>query len=215
MALVVGTNCGFVTEAPTSDPDGSGSTGMDGYSRAFKDVSPSGAVKITEIGWYCTQTTEEANFEVGIYTHNVGDDNPEAVVGSLYQTNAKGTGAGWKTVTVDISITAGTTYWIAVQLDAHSGATYIDVESDATPERVDYKTSQTTLTSPWGVSGYQVDWILPFYAVWEAAAVGTNMKINIGDVWKDVESMKINIGDAWKDVAEVKQNIGDAWKVVY
>jgi len=48
-----------------------------------------------------------------------------------------------------------------------------------------------------------------------AAAAGTNMKINIGDVWKDVESMKINIGDVWKDVAEVKQNIGDAWKVVY
>ena len=48
-----------------------------------------------------------------------------------------------------------------------------------------------------------------------AAAVGTNMKINIGDVWKDVDSMKINIGDTWKDVVEVKQNIGDVWKVVY
>jgi len=47
------------------------------------------------------------------------------------------------------------------------------------------------------------------------AAVGTNMKINIGDTWKDVESMKINIGDEWKDVESVKINIGDAWKTVY
>lgn len=46
-------------------------------------------------------------------------------------------------------------------------------------------------------------------------ATGTNMKINIGDVFKDVDSMKINIGDVFKDVAEVKQNIGDTWKVVF
>jgi len=45
--------------------------------------------------------------------------------------------------------------------------------------------------------------------------VGTNMKINIGDTWKDVESIKINIGDTWKDVSEVKQNIGDTWKTVF
>jgi len=44
---------------------------------------------------------------------------------------------------------------------------------------------------------------------------GTNMSINIGDVWKDVESLKINIGDSWKDVVSVKQNIGDTWKDVF
>lgn len=45
--------------------------------------------------------------------------------------------------------------------------------------------------------------------------VGTNMKINIGDVWKDVDSMKINIGDVWKDVVKVQINIGDVWKTVF
>ena len=49
----------------------------------------------------------------------------------------------------------------------------------------------------------------------ETSAVGTNMKINIGDVWKDVESMKINIGDVWKDVAEVKQNISNTWRTIF
>jgi len=47
------------------------------------------------------------------------------------------------------------------------------------------------------------------------APVGTNMKINIGDSWKDVDSMKINIGDTWKDVESVKINVGDEWKTVY
>lgn len=44
---------------------------------------------------------------------------------------------------------------------------------------------------------------------------GTNMQINIGDSWKDVDSIQINIGDAWKDVDSVQVNIGDAWKDVF
>jgi len=59
-------------------------------------------------------------------------------------------------------------------------------------------------------------WDCIFYVYGEAVGPPpTNIKINIADAWKDVDSMKINIADAWKDVAEVKQNIGDAWKVVY
>jgi len=58
-------------------------------------------------------------------------------------------------------------------------------------------------------------YVVQVQALFGEAAVGTNMKINIDDTFKDVDSMQINIGDAWKDVAEVKQNIGDAWKVVY
>ena len=46
-------------------------------------------------------------------------------------------------------------------------------------------------------------------------AVGTNMSINVGDAWKDVESLQINVGDVWKDVISIEQNIGDSWKVVY
>jgi len=41
------------------------------------------------------------------------------------------------------------------------------------------------------------------------------MRINISDVWKDVDEVKINISDSWKTVTEVKINIGDAWKVIF
>jgi len=44
---------------------------------------------------------------------------------------------------------------------------------------------------------------------------GTNIKININDIWKDVPEIKINIGDIWKDVIKIQQNIGDAWKTVF
>jgi len=49
----------------------------------------------------------------------------------------------------------------------------------------------------------------------QASVAGTNMKINIGDVHKDISEMKINIGDSWKDVAGVQVNIGDSWKTVF
>ena len=42
-----------------------------------------------------------------------------------------------------------------------------------------------------------------------------DVKINIADVFKNVDSMKVNIGDAWKDVAGIKINIGDVWKDVF
>jgi len=43
----------------------------------------------------------------------------------------------------------------------------------------------------------------------------TNMKINIGDAWKDVDEVKINIGDSWKTVTQIQVNISDAWKTVF
>ena len=51
--------------------------------------------------------------------------------------------------------------------------------------------------------------------VYYTEAVGTNIKINIGDVFKDVDEIKINIGDVWKTVTEVWINIGDVWKQVF
>lgn len=46
------------------------------------------------------------------------------------------------------------------------------------------------------------------------SATTPDIRINIGDTWKTVESMKINIGDTWKDVdlSSSQLNIGDTWK---
>ncbi|MBA7658702.1 hypothetical protein ES703_66661 [subsurface metagenome] len=46
-------------------------------------------------------------------------------------------------------------------------------------------------------------------------AVVTNMKMNILDIWKDIEALKINISNAWKNVIKVQQNIGNVWKDVF
>jgi len=43
----------------------------------------------------------------------------------------------------------------------------------------------------------------------------TNIRINIGDVWKIATKVQINIGDVWKNVTKVQINIGDVWKTVF
>ena len=167
MALVLGTNSGFVSVAPTGDPGGT-NTGFDNTSRAVKDTAPGGATKVTQVGWWCVNATEESNFEVGLYSHDVGEDAP---LNRLYvdNTNAKGTDGGWKTVAVDWDITAGTIYWIGVQLD-NTPTTTQSIYALAAG-RQSFKNFQTALTNPWGVSSEDTS-IYPFYAVYTAGAGG-------------------------------------------
>lgn len=51
--------------------------------------------------------------------------------------------------------------------------------------------------------------------VYYTEAVATNSKINIGDVFKDVDEIKINIADSWKTVTKIQINIGDVWKTIF
>lgn len=171
MALVVGTNAGFVTVAPSVDP-GAFNFDFDTRANAFKDTSPATAVKVTEIGVYTGTATEAANIDLAVYTHNAGDDNPEAKIAGG-ATIAKGTTAGWKVASgLNITISSSTVYWIAAQCDNTATGTSLDGVNDA-GERADWKTGQTELTDPWGSSSVQVGRILAIYAVWEAAGTTT------------------------------------------
>ena len=129
-------------------------------------------------------------------------------------TIAKGTGAGWKVKTgLNIAITPGATYWIAAQVDDTATTTQGNYSTGGI--YLHRKHAQTSLTNPWGETTWPNSGIVAaIYAVY-TTAVGTNMKINIGDTFKDVDSLKINIGGAWKDVTKVQQNIGGVWKDVF
>lgn len=166
-AVVLGTNSGFVTVAPTVDPEGTIGT-IDTYAYGFKVTAPTGAIRVTEIGWWCDTATQAANFDVGLYSHDAVNDRPDQLIGSSLN-NAKGTTAGWKVISgLNISITAGTIYWIGVQLDNTATTTRTDYATDA-GEKQDWLSSQTSLPSTWGVSSGTAGQLLAFYAVWEAA----------------------------------------------
>ena len=150
MALVLGTNCGFVTAAPVADPEGSNSV-LDAVSYAFKVVIPEGITTITEIGWWCDTATEASNFEVGLYEHYAVTGLP---TNRLYvsNTNAKGTDAGWKSVNVTWEVTPTATYWLAVQLDNTATQTNINITNIGGSLSA-YKTASASLTDPWVNTG--------------------------------------------------------------
>ena len=154
----------------------------------------------------------DGDFEVGIYTHNTEDNNPEALVGKS-DPIAKGTSEGWIRISdLNISIDGDTTYWIAMQLDSTSSTTTIDAVYNSL-YKVDRKSSQTTLPSPWEASNNSYKYLIAFYAVYETAPpTGTNQFINIGDAFKEMSELFVNIADNLRAVSELYINIGDVWK---
>ncbi len=144
MAVVLGTNSGFVTVAPTADPAGTNTT-IDGSSVVTKDTSPANAVKITEIGWYRGSGTNASNFEVALYSDSAAIAATRLFVDA---TNSSSAG-GWITTAVDWAISPSTAYWLGLQMDAHAGSSTVDT---GTPggSGSDVQTSQTALNDPYG-----------------------------------------------------------------
>ena len=66
-------------------------------------------------------------------------------------------------------------------------------------------------------SGGQKYWWggLPSQFSFIASVTGTNIKLNIGAVWKTVSGIQLNIGGTWKTVTSAKVNIGDVWKTIF
>jgi len=164
MALVVGTNCGFVTEAPTTDPSASSTSVNSNSTISNKDTSPAGATKVTEIGYWVDATSTAGNFEVGIYDWDTENDRPGDLIG-VSRTNARDTTINrWVRVSVDIAINENTDYGIAWQTDAGFWTNYQSLSG----ERRDNKDGQTTLPDTWGGTTTGTTY-RALYAVWEEA----------------------------------------------
>jgi hypothetical protein len=202
-SLTLGTNFGFVATAPTTDPAGS-NIDQDTYTIALKDTAPTGAIKITEIGWWCDGATEESNFEVGVYSNDVANSRPGNLLAGASQTNAKGTTAGWKKATVNIDVTAGTIYWLAVQLDDTATTTNGNYGS-VTGAMYHAKIGQTTLPSPWSYTNYvNGAYAYGIYAVYSTGAPSnsctcpasnTNWAIAMGDYCNITANCNLGTGN--------------------
>lgn len=167
-AIVVGTNAGFVIEAPNGDP---GASGLFVGGRSFVSgfTSPANAVKITEMGWYHSSTTGSGNYEMGLYAADGGVVPGEA--GTLLEvdrTNSKGSTSGWKRVTgLNWDIEPSTNYWFAVQNDIIS--TTIDHSFVSGGLGTDRVSSQTTLENPLSGGAITIGDVGAIYAIYEEA----------------------------------------------
>lgn len=209
MAVTMGTNAGFVTVAPTDDPNGAyGDVSIDDNKRALKVTVPSNATKITELGWWCGSESGESNFEIGIFDDN--SSSPNNLI-SKSDTNAKGTTIGWKRVTglnIDISSYQNAVVWLGVQVDDTTIPTAIDRESSL-GEQYNYNLGGiTTLSDPWGASTPFADVILPIYAVYESGtdySQTTSESLSISDSTQKTTSKGIT------EAVSVSDSLGHIW----
>lgn len=199
MALVLGTNCGFVTSAPLADPLGGTTFTADFFSHFLRTTSPAGTYKVTEIGWWCNTATEDSNFEVGLYAADGAVVPGEAGTRLLVNaTNAKGTGAGWKTVSgLNLPISASTNYWLAFQLDDTTTATFVDGETGGGLGR-DAISGATALADPAGGGALvDSDAIVGIYALVQEI---DNVKVSVvppiaTSIDTDFTTKRTNVGD--------------------
>ena len=82
MAIVIGTSAGFLAASPVGDPGGTFGTSIDTRMSGQRDTSPATAGKVTEIGWYCSNAVESVNIEVGIYSDDAVNTEPQSLLGS-------------------------------------------------------------------------------------------------------------------------------------
>lgn len=145
MALVLGTNSGFVTVAPTTDPAASLQITIDGGSCVTKHTSPAYSARIIEIGWWRDLGVNTANWEVGLYSDNAGVADARLAIEA---TNSSST-TGWLTRAVNWSISPSTAYWLGLQMDAHTGTSNVDRETTG-GAGYDFLATQTALNDPYG-----------------------------------------------------------------
>jgi hypothetical protein len=188
MALVKGTNCGFVSSAPSVDPNGT-SDPIAGYQTAFKDVAPAGNNNVTELGWYESATTfTGAAYSMGIYSHDAtGDGRPNALIATQSTGNSTTTDTSqwYKYSGLSIPVTGGTTYWIALAFPstgANSRTDYTNSAGDQQNYDNGTGVAPNYLQTPWDGAAAQHSHVLyTFYALYEAAAGGLSIPVALAN----------------------------------
>ena len=166
MALVKGTNCGFVAARPVADPVGT-TLGVGTRATSFKDVAPATTVRVIEIGYWNDEVggTGNQSGEVGIYEDDAGNARPGALIASVNFNS--GDGQDWVFSACDIAITEGNTYWIALFVSSVGS----DSNFTATVgENTEIRIGQASLPNPWGLSTFSQAWLSSIYAIWDVAA---------------------------------------------
>jgi hypothetical protein len=147
-AIVKGTNSGFVTSSPSGDPGGGSSVVSDNAAIAIKDTTPAGAVSVTEAGWFKHSGVTNSNFEMGIYSHDAVNDEPNALLAGADQTTTS-VNNSWNVATgINTTVSGSTTYWIAMQLDDTVNSQSMDRNTEAAARFSRY-TGVSTLADPW------------------------------------------------------------------
>jgi hypothetical protein len=177
MALVKGTNCGFVSAAPSADPNETGSV-LDAYQVALKDTAPAGTNHVTAIGFYQSSATNgAAAYTAGIYSHDAVNTRPNTLLAA--QSSGQSTAAttvGWYAYTgLTIDIVDATTYWVGIGMENVAGQNNVDTVASA-GDQYNYDNvggAPGYLQDPWdGGAAAHFHSLAAIYALYASAVTG-------------------------------------------
>ncbi len=170
MAVVEGTSAGFVTTAPTADPSAGSTFDITNTQFAMKFTSPATAIKITELGWWCSEgTAETLNVSFFVYDHNGGTDLPNNQVDGGTDALSPNVNTWIRKTGLDITISPSTIYWLTAGMAQDAGDPG-EIGREVTGGRLSFDSFADVPADPWSSSG-TADRLYAIYAVWEAAAV--------------------------------------------
>jgi len=156
MALVAGTNCGFVAASPEGDPLGSGVPVNSGEAFAARHTSPAGNNIITELGFWQggSDDNEAVHYNMGIYDNDAGEPGSLIVPQETGNLTTALTAEWCRYTGLSIPILPETIYWIAVAIGVQgTGANWIDTAWDATELYRFEDIEDYTLSDPFNVDG--------------------------------------------------------------
>jgi len=175
--LVLGSNCGFVTETPTADPDNF-QAGSDGQAFALMHTSPAGNNKVVEIGfWQGESDNAAAAYNVGIYADNAGSPGALIATQSSGQSTTVNTSGWYKYTGLNLSLTAATDYWISVGMEPVNPANnmdYLSAPGSGVALKFD-SLANSTLLDPFEVEGGNANILYSIYAKYEAVPAKTQI----------------------------------------
>lgn len=177
MAVVLGTNSGFVSSAPVADPAG-GDAAIAGRCVGTKDTSPAGSNNVTELGaWLDSQVPNAGEVWIGLYSDDAADPENNVPNAPLVSGHTHFDGSDrWYIVSgLSYSLTASTAHWVVTACpeegDAYnygsSGGVRLVVDVDQPTLPVHYTHSPDVNLA---------DYMAAFYALYVAAGGGRTTK---------------------------------------
>jgi len=186
-------------------------------------LAASGGEVVTEMHCYIkTRDRDARTVEGAIFTynrqHNDEDFNgtPEDLYSDIIEiADDVDRTTDWYSVTgLNIELSEEDDYCMVLGSPDADSMVYYGDDLFAT-SRDDAGMSLSDVGATWDTWTFHGSLNLSAYWVYTPVSSNTNMKINVGDSFKDISEIKINIGDTWKDVSEMKINIGDTWKTIF
>lgn len=204
----------------TVDPDlgytsvGAGGGLTDGVCFTCQATSDGTGGTTSVIKYYVSSSDTTSTVHLGIYD---GSGNyPVNLLTPAVAHNYNGESAVWISENYVATIAANTKYWLASSYTPNGNNCYLNSDTSSDPYQYYGAVFNTDLPDPFPGGGWNGASFISIYAVYASGGGGgTNIKINIGDVFKDVTAIKLNVGDVWKDVTHAQVNIGDTWKTIF